>query len=215
MYVYTLLSTVIVSYMHVSSHSVHTFSTRYQQEAPPESDMSSFAESYNQSHSYQAGASKSNMSSFSVYEDSIERSSLAPFHDSWVDTSKKDINRQPGSTNYSANMQSAVTGQETVSECQSKQPDNREDVAVHDEVLGAPLEGGGDGVGGGANTSAVDQSFYTQVGICHPKVAPSISTPVNKKIGTHVHVHVHVCISQHTMFLCMGKTKGWPVVSPS
>ena len=56
----------------------------------------------------------------------------------------------------------------------------KESGMVYRAALGVPLDG--DGRAGGPNMSVVDQSF-TQVGICHPKHAPKVSTPTSKGIG--------------------------------
>lgn len=125
------------------------------------------------------------MSSFSAYEDSVEQSSFVPFHDSWVNSSRDVQNRRPGSADESAGM--ATTGPSTdrmprsgLPNQQKQQLGTREGGGVYRATLGVPLEG--DGMVAGNNASVIDQSF-TQIGICHPKHAPNISTPVSKKIG--------------------------------
>ena len=144
-----------------------------------EADMPSLAESYqscDQSRSFQvAGASKSNMSSFSVYEDSVEQSSLAPFHDSWANSCKDASNKQPGSLEGNT----AGAGASALGHEQQKM-EKEESGMVYRAALGVPLDG--DGLAGGPNMSVVDQSF-TQVGICHPKHVPKVSTPTSKRIG--------------------------------
>ena len=106
------------------------------------------------------------MSSFSVYEDSRDQSSFVPFHDSWVDSSKDlAVNTGQNDCAHSVDMK-GLDGE-------------AEQEVVYHMVLGVPLEG--EGVVAG-NVS-MDQS-YTQIGIHHPKTAPSISTPVSTKIGT-------------------------------
>ena len=169
----------------VVSPSPHNlFSFRPPQDANRhEADVSSFAESCDQS-SFQAVVSKSNMSSFSAYEDSVERSSFIPFHDSWVNTSKDVQNKRPGSADESASMPTTGLLTERVPRSglpnqQKQQLGTREGGGVYHATLGVPLEG--DGMVAG-NASVIDQSF-TQIGICHPKHAPNISTPVSKKIG--------------------------------
>ena len=143
-----------------------------------EADMPSLVESYqsyDQSRSFQvAGASKSNVSSFSVYEDSVEQSSLAPFHDSWANSCKDASSKQPGSLEGNT----AGAGANALGHEQQKM--EKESGMVYHAALGVPLDG--DGLAGGPNMSVVDQSF-TQVGICHPKHAPKVSTPTSKGIG--------------------------------
>ena len=159
---------------------------RCQQENRLEPDVSSFADSYmyDQSQSFQAGVSKSNMSSFSVYEDSVEQLSFVPFHDSWVNSSRDTRHSVMG--DHSAlgpgkdrPVSAALKHQLEKKAAPVQQPLEKEGRVVYHAPLGVPLEG--DGMGDG-NASALDHSF-TQVGICHPKVAPNISTPVGKKIG--------------------------------
>lgn len=161
------------------------FSSRCPQELTRTvADVFSFAEphqSYDQSHSFQAGASKSNMSSFSVYEGSVEQSSLVPFHDSWANLSKDG---RPSSAEHSTGMPTTGDAGRVVGPVPPEQEQKREGDVVYHAALGVPLEG--DGMAAG-NISVVDQSF-TQVGIYHPKHTPNISTPVSKKMGMLIRV---------------------------
>ena len=150
-----------------------------------EADIPSLAESYqsyDQSRSI-AGASKSNMSSFSVYEDSVEQSSLAPFHDSWA---KDTTNRQPAiSKDNAADAPGSSFGPD------QQQVERKESDVVYHAALGVPLEK--DTLASG-NVSVVDQSF-TQIGICHPKHAPKVSTPASKRIGEcnkQMYVYIYI-----------------------
>ena len=137
-------------------------------------------QSYDQSHSYQAGVSKSNMSSFSAYEDTAaDQSSFAPFHDSWANSSR-DV-AGGGRPESGVEQQVCRRALRPVSG-QSARLEEREGEVVYHKALGVPLEGGARLGYGGMNSSVADHSF-TQVGICHPKVPPSISTPVGKNIG--------------------------------
>ena len=136
------------------------------------------------------------MSSFSAYEDTVaDQSSFAPFHDSWANSSKDVMAAsRPESVTSTASgvgQQQQVPGRalRPVS-AQSGQMEEREGEMVYHTALGVPLAGGGGGArlgsgsgsGGVVNSSIIDQSF-TQVGICHPKVPPTISTPLGKNIG--------------------------------
>lgn len=130
----------------------------------------SLAESY---HS-QPGVSKS---SFSLYEDSVaEQSSFVPFHDSWNNTSKDAAVHR----NTLGNVQSTSNSATAIGPMVRPTLKLREvgNDVVYQAALGVPLEGDEAGVGNG-DASVVDQTF-TQIGICHPKIAPSISTPVGK-----------------------------------
>lgn len=146
-----------------------------------ESDLSSFADSYSQSQSLACQPSQGNMSSFSVFEDSKEQSSFVPFHDSWANSSKDTV---PSARQISS-------GQQPREQVGAVQRD------VYRATLGVPLEGEGTGAG---NVTTMDQSF-TQVGICHPKTAPSISTPVSSRIGAWPYsclcTIVHLDIGSH------------------
>ena len=144
--------------------------TRYVQEVQSslhESELSSFADSCNQSQSFQGQPSQSNMSSFSVYEDSRDQSSIVPFHDSWADSSK-DAAVNTGQTDCAHSMD--IRGADG----------KVEQEVVYRMVLGVPLEVEGMAAG----NKCMDQS-YTQIGIHHPKTVPSISTPVSNRIGTY------------------------------
>ena len=138
-----------------------------------ESDLSSFADSCSQSQSLACQPSQGSMSSFSVFEDSREQSSFVPFHDSWASSSK---DTGPGARQTS-------TGQQPKEQIGAVQRE-----VVYRATLGVPLEGEGSGSG---HVTTMDQSF-TQIGICHPKLAPSISTPVSQKIGVWSYLHTHI-----------------------
>ena len=189
MYMYiqcTCIYNVYTMYIHdMYINCIHVYSRPLQEVLQYEADVSSFADSYqsyDQSCSFQAAASKSNVSSFNVYEDSAEQSSLAPFHDSW-DNSSKNAGMRAGTAPKLAGK--AGISRQPLRQQQQK-TEERERV-VYRAALGVPLEGEGGGVG---NMSTVDQSF-TQVDICHPKHVPSISTPVSSKIGVHFSI---VCV---------------------
>ena len=121
-------------------------------------------QSYDQSQSFQASISKSNMSSFSVYEDTAaEQSSFVPFHDSWANASKD----RGGGGEIGTHV--AI--------------EHKEGGVVYHVALGVPLEGGAKTGGSGDEVHRIVDQSFTQVGIPHPRIAPSISTPVGKNIG--------------------------------
>ena len=130
----------------------------------------------NQSVSFQAGVSKSNMSSFSVHEDSLaEQSSFVP---SWPNMSRDAATHRRTSEPIADKLSTCSNAGATGPRAPSSWPG---------EALGVPLEGdgGGGGGGGGGEVSVVEQSF-TQICSRHPKIAPSISTPVDKNMkGLH------------------------------
>ena len=146
-----------------------------QQSMPPEP--------CNQSVSFQAGVSKNNMSSFSVHEDSLaEQSSFVPFRDSWanlsIDAATHRRTSEPIADKLSTCSNAGATG--------PRAPSSRPGEAkVYQATLGVPQEGDGGGGGSGGEVSVVEQNV-TQIGSCHPKIAPSISTPVGKNMkGLH------------------------------
>lgn len=141
-----------------------------------ESDLSSFADSCSQSQSLACQPSQSNMSSFSVFEDSREQSSFVPFHDSWANSSKDTGG--PGARPVSSGQQ------------RKEQMGAVQQEVVYRATLGVPLEGEGSGSG---NVTTIDQSF-TQIGICHPKTAPSISTPISSRIGVWPYLRTYMYI---------------------
>ena len=187
-HVYVLLHVYICT-MNIMS-LLFSFQEPVQQSIPPEP--------CNQSVSFQAGVSKSNMSSFSVYDDSLaEQSSFVPFHDSWVNMSKDAATHRRTSETIADKLSTCSNAGATGPRAPSSWPG---EAKVYQATLGVPLEGDGVG-GGGGEVSVVEQSF-TQIGIRHPKIAPSISTPVGKNMKglyqnactLYIYVHVLSCI---------------------
>ena len=159
------------------------------------------------------------MSSFSVYEDTAaEQSSFVPFHDSWANSSRDagaGSSRVGGGGGGGGGATGAVDHpampERVLRPVSAESGQEREGGAVYHAALGVPLEGGGGhrigGGGGGVNSSIVDQSF-TQAGISHPKIAPSISTPVGKNIGqselmggSYFHHHSWYCRNNTQLYL--------------
>ena len=122
----------------------------------------SFNCSYDRSQSFQP--SQSNVSSFSVYEDSQE-SSFVPFHDSWANRTKNASG--VARTSLRKTEESLVSG-------------DREPVLSYHAPLGAPIVPRTEE--NDLANATVDQEF-TQFDIQHPRQFEPASTPMVKRIG--------------------------------
>ena len=128
----------------------------------------SFSCSYDRSQSFQP--SQSNLSSFSVYEDSQE-SSFAPFHDSWASRSKNASG---------AACASFRRTEEPQLQSQSLVPGDREPGLCYRAPLGAPVVPRTEE--NHLANATIEQSF-TQFDIRHPGLYEPASTPMVERVG--------------------------------